>query len=57
MTDVAEMMFLPHLCELLTAQAPHTRLQVEQVSPAHLEEACAPASSTSPSATCRPCRR
>ncbi|MFX5476711.1 LysR substrate-binding domain-containing protein, partial [Acinetobacter baumannii] len=27
------------LCELLTAQAPQTRLQVEQVPPAHLEEA------------------
>ncbi|MCP3655622.1 LysR family transcriptional regulator [Herbaspirillum sp.] len=39
MTDVAEMMFLPQLCELLTAQAPQTRLQVEQVPPAHLEEA------------------
>ncbi|WP_443113488.1 LysR family transcriptional regulator [Herbaspirillum seropedicae] len=39
MTDVAEMMFLPDLCEILTAQAPEVRLQVEQVPPAHLEEA------------------
>ncbi|EJN00316.1 LysR family transcriptional regulator [Herbaspirillum sp. YR522] len=39
MTDVAEMMFLPDLCEILTQQAPGSRLQVEQVAPAHLEEA------------------
>ncbi|MCA1325823.1 LysR family transcriptional regulator [Herbaspirillum sp. alder98] len=39
MTDVAEMMFLPDLCEILTEQAPGSRLQVEQVAPAHLEEA------------------
>ncbi|MFL9926892.1 LysR family transcriptional regulator [Herbaspirillum lusitanum] len=39
MTDVAEMVFLPPVCEQLNELAPSTRLHVEQVSPAHIEEA------------------
>jgi DNA-binding transcriptional LysR family regulator len=39
MTDVAEMVFLPPACEKLNELAPSTRLHIEQVTPAHLEEA------------------
>lgn len=39
MTDVAEMVFLPSICNSLSAQAPHASLHVEQVPSAHIEEA------------------
>ncbi len=39
MTDVAEMVFLPPVCEKLNEFAPQTRLHVEQVAPSHIEEA------------------
>lgn len=39
MTDVAEMVFLPPVCERLSAQAPHARLSVEQVAAPAIEEA------------------
>jgi len=39
MTDVAEMVFLPPVCEKLNELAPSTRLHVEQVAPTQIEEA------------------
>jgi DNA-binding transcriptional LysR family regulator len=39
MTDVAEMVFLPPVCEQLRELAPSTRLHVEQVASAQIEEA------------------
>lgn len=39
MTDVAEMVFLPPVFEMLSELAPSTCLQVEQVAPAHIAEA------------------
>lgn len=39
MTDVAEMVFLPFVCEKLNELAPNTRLHIEQTSPVAIEEA------------------
>ncbi|HEY4075009.1 MAG TPA: LysR family transcriptional regulator [Herbaspirillum sp.] len=39
MTDIAAMVFLPPVCEKLNGLAPLTRLHVEQVAPAQIEEA------------------